>query len=71
MKVILRPLMPPLVVQPFEIGALDLAERAIGRRRPAIGDGLPDLDLGIADAGAVLLLGPCRLREQQGRGCDK
>ncbi len=50
------------VIQPFEIRGFDLAERAIGGGRPAIGDGLPDLDLGVAGAGPVLFLGQRRLR---------
>ena len=56
------------VVQPLEIGGLDLAERAIGRGRAAIGDGLADLDLGIAGTGTILLFGQCRGHDQRRHG---
>jgi hypothetical protein len=55
------------VVQPFEIGRLGLAEHAIGRGRPAVSNGLADLDLGIADAGAILLLRQRRRCQQDQR----
>ena len=46
-----------LGVDLLEIGRLRLADGAIGRRRTAIGHDIADLDLGIAGAGIVFLLG--------------
>ena len=58
MKLILRPLMPPSALI-FEIGALGLADRAVGGRRPAVRHGLADLDFGVGRAGVVFLLRQC------------
>ena len=44
------------VVDHLEEGGFGLADLAVGRGRTAIGDGLTDLDFGVADAGAVFLL---------------
>ena len=43
-----------LVVDHGEVGGLRLADGAVGRSRAAIGHGVADLDLGVADAGTVL-----------------
>src|SRR6185437_3302498 len=52
----LAPVDAALLVDHVEIGGLGLADRAIGRGRPAIGHGLADLDLLVGDAGRVALL---------------
>ena len=44
---------PALFVDHLEIGGLGAADDAIGRGRAAVGHGLPDLDLGVGDAGAL------------------
>ena len=51
-----------LVVDHLEVGGDRLADRAVGRGRPAVRHGVADLDLGVARARVVFLLrrgGPC------------
>src|SRR5206468_966205 len=49
-----------------EIGRLRLADRAIGRRRAAIGHYVADLDFGVARTGIVFLLRAGRTRDHCG-----
>ena len=43
-----------LLVDHLEVGGLRAPDHAVGRRRPAVGHGLPDLDLGVGDAGRIV-----------------
>ena len=59
-----------LVVDHVEEGHHGLAVHAIGRRRPTVGTGMADLDLGIGGAVVVFLLAPALRPRDARRGED-